>query len=147
MTNGELITFVINAGSKIHQSLGAGLRQDVYEECLVHELSKKGIASERQKALSVEFEELKFEKAFTVDLLVEGKLVVGIKPENAQEGLFGRKVETYVKLCGQKTGLIIDFNAENFRAGVRILENSLKPVTPHRQHYTYYGHYKKNTKE
>lgn len=147
MTNNELITCVIIAGSKIHKSLGAGLLHEVYEECLVYELSKKNITAERQKTLSVEFEELKFEKAFTVDLLVEEKLVVGIKPENAQDGMFRRKVETYVKLCGQKTGLIIDFNTEDFRAGVRILEKSFKPIVPSLRHYSYYEHYEKNTEE
>ncbi|GAB6009639.1 GxxExxY protein [Dysgonomonas reticulitermitis] len=146
MTNSELIACIINAGSKIHRSLGAGLLHEVYEECLIHELSKKNITAERQKVLSVEFEELKFEKAFTVDLLVEEKLVIGIKPEYAQESIFRRKVETYVKLCGQKTGLIIDFNTEDFRAGVRILEKSFKPTSPSHKHYGYYEYYGKKTK-
>ena len=137
MTNNELITCIIIAGSRIHRSLGAGLLHEVYEECLIHELSKKNITAERQKTLSVEFGELKFEKAFTVDLLVEEKLVVGIKPENTQEGMFRRKIETYVKLYGQKTGLIIDFNVDDFRAGVRILEKSFKPVAPSIGHYGY----------
>ncbi len=141
MTNNELITCIIIAGSKIHRSLGAGLFHEVYEECLIHELSKKNIIAERQKAISVEFEELKFEKAFIVDILVEEKLVVGIKPENIQECMFRRKVETYIKLCGQKTGLILDFNTDDFRSGVRIIEKSFKPTTPSMRSYgyDYYG--------
>lgn len=141
MTNNELITCIITAGSKIHRSLGTGLFQEVYEECLIYELSKKNIIAERQKVISVEFEELKFEKAFVVDLLVEGKLVVGIKPENVQEGMFRRKIETYIKLCGQKTGLVIDFNSDDFRSSVRIIEKSFKPTTPAMRSYgyDYYG--------
>lgn len=148
MTNSELITWVINAGSKIHKSLGAGLLQEVYEECLIYELSKKNIMAERQKTLSVEFEELKFEKAFTVDLFVEEKLVVGIKPENVHESIFRRKVETYIKLCGQGTGLIIDFNTEDFRSssGVKILEKSFKSFAPSLKHYGAYGYHGKITK-
>lgn len=119
--------------------------QEVYEECLVYELSKKNIIAERQKTLSVEFEELKFDKAFIVDLLVEKKLVVGIKPENMQEGMFRRKVETYIKLCGQKTGLILDFNTDDFRSSVRIIEKLFKPSVPSIQQYMYYEDYKKDS--
>ena len=110
---------------------------EVYEECLIHELSKKNIIAERQKTISVEFGELKFEKAFIVDLFVEEKLVVGIKPENIQEGMFRRRVETYIKLCGQKTGLILDFNTDDFRSSVRIIEKSFKPTTPSMRNYGY----------
>ncbi|MFV0538791.1 MAG: GxxExxY protein [Dysgonomonas sp.] len=145
MTNNELITCIIIAGSKIHKSLGTGLFHEVYEECLIYELSKKNIIAERQKTISVEFEELKFEKAFIVDLLVEEKLVVGIKHENAQEGMFRRKVETYIKLCGQKTGLVIDFNTDDFRSSVRIIEKSFKPTTPSVRNYGY-DYYGKNAK-
>ncbi len=145
MTNNELMTCVIIAGSKIHRSLGAGLFQEVYEECLIYELSKKNIIAERQKTISVEFEELKFEKAFIVDLLVEEKLVVGIKPESTQESMFRRKVETYIKLCGQKTGLVLDFNTDDFRSSVRIIEKSFKPLVPSMQHYMYYEDYKKDS--
>jgi len=130
MTSNDLITQVVNAGSKIHKALGSGLLQDVYEECLIYELSKRDITSERQKTLPVEFEHLKFEKAFIVDLFVENRLVVGIKPENVSESVFRRKIETYAKLCGYNTGLIIDFNVEDFRAGIRVLEKSFKPVAP-----------------
>lgn len=118
---------------------------EVYEECLIHELSKKNILAERQKTISVEFEELKFENAFIVDLLVEEKLVVGIKPESTQDGMFRRKVETYIRLCGQKTGLVLDFNTDDFRSSVRIIEKSFKPLVPPIQHYMYYDDYKRDS--
>lgn len=130
MTSNDLITYVVNAGSKIHKALGAGLLQEIYEECLVYELAKKEINAERQKVLPLEFEQLKFEKAFIVDLFVEKKLVVGIKPENVPESMFRRKIESYVKLCGFSTGLIIDFNVDDFRSGVRVLEKAFKPLSP-----------------
>lgn len=135
MTSTDLISYVVNAGSKIHKTLGSGLSQEVYEECLIYELSKKEVSAERQKVLPVEFEQLKFEKAFIVDLFVEKRLVVGIKPENVNESAYRRKIETYAKLCGSNTGLIIDFNVDDFRAGVRVLEKSFRPVTGYSGNY------------
>lgn len=144
MTSSDLITYVVNAGSKVHKLLGPGLSQEVYEKCLVYELYRHNIKVERQKEMSIEFEQLKIEKAFVIDLFVGEKLVVGLKPDNTSDSMFRKKVETYAKLCGFSTGLIMDFNAEDFRSGVKVIEKAFKPVAPPMS-YTggYYGNYTK----
>lgn len=144
MTSSDLITYVVNAGSKVYKLLGPGLSQEVYEECLVYELSRHKIKVERQKEMSVEFEELTIEKAFVIDLFVGDKLVVGLKPDNTSDSLFRKRVETFAKLCGFSTGLIIDFNTEDFRSGVKVIEKAFRPIAPPMSYGgTYYGKYTK----
>ena len=65
---------VVHAAYKVHETLGPGLLESVYEVCLMHELTKSGVHAERQVPLPVIYDELKLEAGFRIDLLVERQL-------------------------------------------------------------------------
>ncbi|MEE6130145.1 GxxExxY protein, partial [Chryseobacterium arthrosphaerae] len=79
MIENEISGIVFDAGMKIHRTLGIGLYENVYEECLVYELKKRGLHIESQKNIDIEYDELKIPKAFRVDLLIENKVIIEIK--------------------------------------------------------------------
>ena len=62
---------VVHAAYKVHETLGPGLLESVYEVCIMHELTKSDIRVERQVPLPVVYDELKLEAGFRIDLLVE----------------------------------------------------------------------------
>jgi len=129
MTTNELILNVVNAGAKVYKALGVGLPHDIYEECIVYELSKQGMKAEKQKQIPLKYEELEFSNAFIVDILVEDKLVVGLKPVDASYETYSIFIEGYIKHCNSSVGLVLDFNVPNFRSGVRIIEKTtFKPI-------------------
>ncbi len=66
----HLATVVVDAAYKVHSSLGPGLLESVYELCLVHELEKRGIPSERQVKIPVVYDGIRLEAGLRVDLLV-----------------------------------------------------------------------------
>ena len=70
---------IFDSGLKIHRKLGTGLYERVYEECLYYELIKYGLKIERQKSLSIQYEDLLVQDAFRVDLLIEDKVVIELK--------------------------------------------------------------------
>src|SRR4026209_183714 len=70
---------VIGASIRIHRDLGPGLPESVYEAILARVLQKEGFDVERQKALAFEYEELVFQDAYRVDLLIDGSVIVEIK--------------------------------------------------------------------
>lgn len=80
MTENELSKIVFETGLKIHKKLGAALFEHVYEECLFYELTKASLFVEKQKLLPIIYEELKIENAFRLDMIVENKLILEIKP-------------------------------------------------------------------
>ncbi|WP_183305409.1 GxxExxY protein [Dysgonomonas hofstadii] len=138
---------VVNAGSKVHKACGVGLSHNVYEECIVYELSKIGIKAERQKQVSLKYEKLEFSDAFTVDILVENKLLVGLKPVNVSPEAYSLFVEGYMKHCSSSVGLVLDFYVVNFRSGVKIIEKSaFKPIA-HPLIYTEYQYGNKRNKK
>jgi len=125
MIENKISEIVFNAGMKIHRTLGIGLYENVYEECLVYELKNRGLNVESQKNIDIEYEELKISKAFRVDLLVENKLIIEIKavPEINDYHFF--QLLNYLRITNIKLGMILNFHSMLFKNGVKRVVNKL----------------------
>lgn len=125
MNENELSKIVFDAGLKVHRTLGAGLLESAYEECLFYELCKGGIRVEKQKVLPLVYEKVKLEAGYRIDLLVESKLVVEVKSVESLNDLHMAQILTYLKLSNCKLGLLINFNSVLFKNGVRRVINGI----------------------
>ncbi len=121
MNPNELTRAIIGAAIEVHRSLGPGLLESAYEECLCRELELRGIAFERQKPLPLEYKGLKLECGYRVDLVVDETVVVEIKSVEALLPIHEAQLLTYMKLGGWKVGLLINFNVPVLRQGIRRL--------------------------
>jgi GxxExxY protein len=121
MNPNELTRAIIGAAIEVHRSLGPGLLESAYEECLCRELELQGIAFERQKPLPLEYKGLKLECGYRVDLVVDGTVVVEIKSVEALLPIHEAQLLTYMKLGGWKVGLLINFNVPVLKQGIRRL--------------------------
>jgi GxxExxY protein len=117
---------VLDAAFRIHRQLGPGLLESVYEIVLVRELERMGLNAERQKPIQVRFEDLIFDEAFRVDLLVEGRVIVEIKSVEKLMPVHGKQVLTYLRLTGLQLGLLINFGENLLKDGVKRVVNGLK---------------------
>ena len=97
----------------------------VYEECLVCELKKQGIKVEKQKNISIEYEELVIEKAFRLDLLIEDKVIVEIKAVPEINSYHTYQLLNYLRITGCKLGLVLNFHSVLFKDGVKRIANNL----------------------
>ena len=125
MTENELSNIVIGEAIYVHQTLGPGLLESVYEECLVHRLIKRGLHVERQKPIPLIFEEVKLECGFRCDILVERLLIVEVKATDALNDVHLAQVLTYLKLTGVKLGLLMNFNVVRLKDGIKRVVNNL----------------------
>ena len=71
MTENEIGTIIIDAAIYLHRKLGPGLHESVYEVLLVYELNKRGLKTERQVRVPIEFDGIQFDEGFRADLIVE----------------------------------------------------------------------------
>ena len=110
---------VVHAAYKVHDTLGPGLLERIYEVCLVHELKKIGVFAERQVPLPVVYDELRLEAGYRVDVLVEHQLVVELKAVEGLLPVHRAQVLTYLKLSGYRLGLLINFNVPILKEGIR----------------------------
>ncbi|WP_042720305.1 GxxExxY protein [Flavobacterium sp. B17] len=123
MNENEIARIIVDAGLKIHRTLGLGLYETVYEQCLEYELINRGLVVERQKFLSIQYENLKVLNAFKVDLLVENKVVVEIKAQEAVDNFHNAQLLNYLKLGNYRLGLLLNFNSRLFKNGINRILN------------------------
>jgi GxxExxY protein len=122
----ELSQAIIGAAIEVHRTLGPGLLESAYEECLAKELSLRQIPFERQKPLPVEYKGLKLDCGYRLDLLVANRVVVEIKAVDALIPLHEAQLLSYLKLGGWKMGLLINFHATLLKNGLKRLVNGLE---------------------
>ena len=110
---------VIGAAIEVHKALGPGLLESAYEHCLCRELDLRGVPSERQRPVPIEYKGTELECGYRVDLLVDGLVVVEIKAVTKIESIHEAQLLTYMKLGRWKLGLLINFNVPLLKDGVR----------------------------
>ncbi len=76
---GSLTDAVIGSAIEVHKTLGPGLLESTYEECLCHELSIKGIEFKRQVRLPVKYKSISLNCGYRVDIIVSKLLIIEIK--------------------------------------------------------------------
>jgi GxxExxY protein len=123
MNENDISGKIIGCAIEVHKTLGPGLLESAYEECLFYELIESGLKVERQKALPVVYKEVKLEAGYRIDLLVENLVVVELKSVDALNDVHTAQVLTYLKLSGCKLGLLINFNVSRLRDGIKRLKN------------------------
>ncbi|WP_426274882.1 GxxExxY protein [Chryseobacterium sp. S-02] len=125
MIENEISNLVFEAGMKIHRKIGIGLYENVYEQCLIHELKNSGLNVESQKDISVNYESLIIEKAFRVDLLIENKVIIEIKAVPDINDYHFFQLLNYLRITNMKLGMILNFHSLLFKDGVRRIVNKL----------------------
>ncbi len=125
MTENELSKVVFECALKVHQSLGPGLLESAYEECLFYELKKTGLEVQKQKSLPLFYEEVKLEVGYRIDLIVENKIILEIKSVDALNDVHFAQLLTYLKLTNCKLGMLINFNVVLIKNGIKRIVNNL----------------------
>ena len=117
---------LIGAAIEVHNSLGPGLLESVYEECLCHELGIWGLSFERQKLLPVIYKGKQLDCGYRLDIVVENKIIVELKSCEKIELIHKAQLLTYLKLAGLTLGLLLNFNVPFMRDGIVRIVNQLK---------------------
>jgi len=110
---------VVDAAFAVHKNLGPGLLESVYEVCLCHELSKRGIPFRSQVSLPVVYDGVRLDAGLRLDLLVGEALIVELKAVEKHNPLFEAQLLTYLKLTGHRLGLLMNFNVPLIKDGIK----------------------------
>ena len=119
MERDKLTYEIIGSAIEVHRAIGPGLLESAYEECLCKELSLRQIPFERQKPLPVEYKGLELDCGYRLDMLVADMVVVEIKAIESLLPIHEAQILTYLKLGKWELGLLINFNVEVLRDGIR----------------------------
>lgn len=123
----EITGAIVDAALHIHQDLGPGLLESVYEAVLARALERRGFRVERQKLVRFEYDGMVFDEGFRVDLLVEEQVVVELKSVEKFAPVHSKQLLTYLRLLQLPVGLLINFGAATLKEGLHRVVNHLPP--------------------
>ena len=115
----------LDCALKVHQTLGPGLLESAYEECLFYELKKTGLEVQKQKALPLVYEDVKLDVGYRIDIIIENKLIIEVKSVDVLNDVHFAQLLTYLKLTNCKLGLLINFNVTLIKNGIKRIANNL----------------------
>lgn len=119
----KLSNKAIGAAIEVHRSLGPGLLESAYQQCLNHELRKSGTFTELEKPMPITYKSAELDHGYRIDLLLENKLVIEIKTVEALTDVHTAQLLTYLRLGEYKLGLLINFHVNLLKNGIKRLIN------------------------
>jgi len=116
---------IIGAAIEVHRTLGPGLLESAYQECLVFELNSLGLHVEKEKTLPIIYKYIKLDHGYRIDLLVEYQIVIEIKTVEFLTDVHTAQVLTYLKLGNYRLRLLINFHTKLLKNGLKRSINSV----------------------
>lgn len=120
----ELATLALDGAFKVHRSLGPGLLESAYKECLFYELKKTGLLVQKEVPLPLVYEDVKLECGYRADIMIENRLIIELKSVDALNDIHLAQTLKYLKLTKSKLGILINFNVLLLKDGIRRVINS-----------------------
>jgi len=115
----DLSNRVIGCAIEVHRTLGPGLLESTYEQCLAHELKMASIAFHLQHPLPVHYKGLRLDCGYRVDVLVEKNIILELKSVEQLLGIHEAQLLTYMKLADIQQGFLINFNVKRLKEGLK----------------------------
>jgi GxxExxY protein len=112
---------VIGAAIEVHRSIGPGLLESAYRQCLCHELNAQGLKVRQEVALPVSYKGIQLECGYRLDVVVNDQLVLELKTVETLLPIHQAQLLTYMRLGGFNTGLLINFHVPMLTKGIKRL--------------------------
>lgn len=116
----DLTERIIACAIEVHKTLGPGLLESVYEEALAEEFTLRGVAFYKQKEISLKYKGKEIGK-HRIDYLIENEVIVELKAVENMNRIYEAQILTYLKAMEKRVGLLINFNVERLKDGVKRL--------------------------
>ncbi len=118
MHENEIGTVIVDSAVHLHQDLGPGLLETVYEVTLTRKLERRGLSVQRQIPIAIEYEGQKFDEGFRADLIVEGKVTIELKSVETVHPAHKKQLLTYLRLTSLKLGYLLNFGEALMKDGI-----------------------------
>jgi GxxExxY protein len=119
MHENEIAKQIVDSAFRVHKTLGPGLLETVYQAALAHELTKRGLKIQLERGIPAEYDGVRLELGFRADLIVENKVIIECKSIEALAPVHSKILLTYLRLADMRLGLLINFNVELIKDGIR----------------------------
>ena len=125
MTENEIGKAVVDEALKLHRALGPGLLESVYTAVLAHKLRERGLRVDREMAVPIDYEGIRFDEGFRADLVVDDKVLLELKSVERVNSAHKKQVLTYLRLTRLRLGFLLNFGEAFMRDGITRVVNGL----------------------
>jgi GxxExxY protein len=116
---------IIGGAIEVHRQLGPGLLEATYSACMAAELKYLGMRVAREVLLPLRYRDVAVDNAYRIDLLVNDELIIEVKAVGELLPVHSAQLMTYLRLSGSRLGLLMNFNVEVLRNGIKRVANGL----------------------
>ena len=117
---------IIKAAIAVHQELGPGLLESVYQSCLAIALGQEGLNIRTEIPLPVIFRNsVVHEQGFRLDFLVEDQIILELKSVDKIQPVHIKQLLTYLRLANKPLGLLMNFNESLMKNGITRVANGV----------------------
>ena len=110
---------IIGCAIEVHKNLGPGLLESAYEECMIFELKKAGLKTERQIGIPIVYKDIRMDCGYRIDILVDNTVVIELKSVDTLHPVHEAQILTYMKFASKQIGLLINFNVPLLKNGIK----------------------------
>ena len=125
MEIGEVAREIVDAALKVHRALGPGLLESAYQACLAHELRKRGLTVECEVPQPLQYDGLKIDTGYRLDMLIENAIIIENKAVEAILPIHYAQMLTYLRLRDCRLGFLINWNVSLIKEGIKRVANGL----------------------
>lgn len=115
----ELYKLVLDCSFEVHRTLGPGLLENTYQQCLGHELRSRGLKVELEKELPVIYKGITVPCGYRIDILVENQIIIELKAVEKLSSIHLAQIISYMKLSKMHLGLLVNFNSKLLKDGIK----------------------------
>ena len=109
----DLVYQVNGAAIEVHKSIGPGLLESVYHQCIIKEFELRNINFKSELEIPIKYKGFEMQSKLRCDFLIEDLLVIELKSVAEINPLFEAQLLTYMNLLNAPIGLLINFNVKN----------------------------------
>ena len=115
----DIATKIVGAAYCVHNELGPGLLERIYEICFCHELTKRNLAYQRQVEVPIVYDGITFDEGLRLDVLVEDLIICELKAVDNVNPVWEAQILSHLKLTGKRLGFLINFNNKYIKDGIK----------------------------
>ena len=117
---------IVHSAIKVHKTLGPGLLESVYQNCLNYELKKAGLNTRCEVPVPIQYGDIQMDIGFRADMIVEDSVIVENKTVDKIAPIHEAQLLTYLKIANIQLGFLLNWNVILMKDGIKRMVNNLK---------------------
>lgn len=115
----RVASHIVDSAIKVHAALGPGLLESAYQQCMVHELAKRGFKTESEICLPIRYDGIEIKSCYRIDLRVADKIIIENKAVDQILPIHKAQLLTYLKLSGCPLGFLLNWKVKYMKNGIQ----------------------------